>query len=298
MAEKENGKGLILVTGAAGFIGQALCRRLAVEGRAVRALVRRGGGQLPGEIAAKMAAVAAVDDLAGPCPWTEIMAGVESVVHLAGRAHARGRDQFFHDNLDATVALARAARVAGVRHFVFLSTIKVNGEGVAAPFQARPYTASDRPRPTGPYAVSKWRAEQELEKLFPALGKTALTIIRPPLVYGEGAVGNLAGLKKWLACGLPLPVPREGNRRSLIGRERLVAIIAGCLENSPVLPELLLPADPKIWSTAELARFLVSDRPVRLLPLPGLLLQVACRAVSRPETYQKLYGSLQIAVKP
>ena len=297
MAEKENGKGIILVTGAAGFIGQALCRRLAAEGRAVCALVRRGGRQLPGEIAAQMAGVAAVDDLAGPCPWTEIMAGVESVVHLAGRAHARGRDQFFCDNLDATVALARAARAAGVRHFVFLSTIKVNGEGVVAPFQARPYTASDRPRPTGPYAVSKWRAEQELAKLFPTMGKAALTIIRPPLVYGDGAAGNLAGLKRWLEWGLPLPVPRESNRRSLVSRERLIAIIVDCLDLYPV-SKLLLPADPVDRSTAELAHLLVPDRPVHLLPVPGLLLLIAGRAVSHPEIYQKLYGSLQIAVKP
>ena len=292
---KEKGTGVVLVTGAAGFIGRALCEHLLDEGLRVRALVRRGGRRLPPEITVRLEGLVEVDDLAGPCPWKEILAGVESVVHLAGRAHAGGGDGFFRDNLDATVALARAAWAAQVRRFIFLSTIKVNGEGAAAPVQARPYTAADRPRPRGPYAVSKWRAEQELERIFSSAGGTVLTIIRPPLVYGKGAGGNLAGLKKWLEWGLPLPVPREGNRRSLISRERLVALLVACLRRSQLDARLLLPADPEIWSTAALACLLVSDRMVHLLPVPGKLLQMTCRLVARPEIYQKLYGSLLIA---
>ena len=290
---KVGGPGVVLVTGAAGFIGRALCAQLLDEGLRVRALVRRGGRQLPSEITVRLEKLVEVDDLAGSCPREDILTGVESVVHLAGRAHNRGGDGFFRDNLDATVALARGARAAGVRRFIFLSTIKVNGEGVAAARQTRPYTAADRPRPQGPYAVSKWRAEQELERLFPPAGATALTLIRPPLVYGEGVSGNLAGLKKWLEWGLPLPVPRTANQRSLISRERLVAVITESLVSSAPA-RLLLCSDPEPWSTAELVRSLAGDGG-RFLSLPDGLLRFGFRLLGRPEIYRKLYGSLLIA---
>jgi nucleoside-diphosphate-sugar epimerase len=297
MAEKENGKGIILVTGAAGFIGRALCEHLLDEGCRVRALVRRNGRRLPPETTARLEGLVEIDDLAGSCSWEEIVGGVESVVHLAGRAHSGAADDdlFFRHNLDAAVALARAACRFQVRRFIFCSSIKVNGEALSeGRLSQRPYTASDPPRPQGPYAVSKWRAEQELSRIFPSRGEILLTIIRPPLVYGPGAAGNLAGLKRWLELGLPLPVPREGNRRSLIDRGRLLEVITECLA-CPQPERLLLPCDPKVRSTADIARLLAGDSRICLLPVPGFWLKLGFRLVGRPEIYYKLYGDLQIA---
>ncbi len=293
------GREIVLVTGAAGFIGRALCARLRDEGFRVRALVRAAGTRMPPELAGTLDSVIAARDLAGACPWPEVFRDVGSVVHLAGRSRVSGfpgsgRDLIFRDNLDGTRALARAAVRAGIKRFIFLSSVKVNGEGVMAAVHKRPYRATDPPRPRGAYAVSKWRAEQELREIFAGCD-TELVIFRAPLVYGPGAGGNLAGLSRWLELGLPLPVPVPENRRSLLGLEKLVTLILGALSSAEPSESVLLPADDKSWSLEELARFLVPDRRLRLVRVPGPLLRfLLLKCLRRPEIYRKLYGSLLV----
>ena len=291
-------RGVVLVTGAAGFIGQALCKRLLDAGVAVRAVVRAGGTRISEELAERFDSIIEVEDLAGGLE-PRVLRGITGVVHLAGRAVSpapgpAGRDRLFRDNLDAAVALARSVeRAGGVERFIFLSTIKVNGEGVMAPVQHPPYSAMDPPRPQGAYAVSKWRAEQELEKIFAAAG-TRLVIIRPPLVLGKTVGGNLVGLGKWLEWGLPLPIAVPENRRSLISRETLVEFVADCLSKPLPDEKVLLVKEQKDWSTAELARFLASGRRPRFLRMPGTLLRLLLSVSGKPELYRKLYGSLLI----
>ena len=207
--------GKILITGAAGFVGTALCRRLLAQGRGLRVLIRNGS-RLPAELFRELDEVAAVEELTDETAWVNLLDGVDRVVHLAGRVHGRASsaaaDLYFRDNLDLTLDLGRAALKAGVKRFIFISTIKVNGEGVLSS-DHHPYEASDRPRPLGAYAVSKWRAEQELRSLFNRAAAPSLVILRPPLIYGSAAKGNYAWLKRWLSWGLPVPVPRSGNRQ-------------------------------------------------------------------------------------
>lgn len=290
----------ILITGAAGFVGTALCRRLHRQGYALRVLLRRGGSLLPEDLAEVLDDVVVVDDLAGPLPWPTLLAGVESVVHLAARAHGAAPaecspDLFFHDNLDATVALGQAVLKAKVAGFIFLSTIKVNGDGVWGA-DHHPYKATDKPRPQDSYAVSKWRAEQELQRLFRDSEGPDLTIIRPSLVYGPGAKGNFGALLNWLNWGLPVPVSRLANRRSLIYLGNLVDLIEHCLLLRDAGGRVLLAADPVDWSLARLVGFLAQGlgRPARILQIPDMWLRWGCKIVQQEELFIKMFGSLRV----
>ena len=287
----------ILITGAAGFVGTALCHQLHRQGYALRVLIRRGGTLLPDDLAKVLDDVVVVDDLAEPLPWPTLLDGVESVIHLAARAHSTASpDLFFHDNLDATVALGVAALKAKVARFIFLSTVKVNGEGVWD-CDHHPYKASDKPCPQGAYAVSKWRGEQELQRLFRDSGTSKLVVVRSPLVYSSSVKGNLAGLQRWVGYGLPLPVPWSGNRRSLIALDKLVDCIKGCLDCRVTDGErLLLLADQEDWSTARLAQFLAqnSGKSARILRVPASLLRLVAVVSQQEEIFLKLYGSLRV----
>ncbi|MEA3347882.1 MAG: NAD-dependent epimerase/dehydratase family protein [Pseudomonadota bacterium] len=292
--------GKILITGAAGFVGVALCRRLHDQGFALRVLLRRGGSLLPEDLAKVLDDVVMVDDLAGPLPWPALLDGVESIVHLAARAHGTARagcssDHYFDDNLDAAVALGRAAVKAKVSRFIFLSTIKVNGEG-AWDADHPSYKASDKPRPQGSYAVSKWRAEQELQRLCELAEGPNLIIIRPPLVYGPGVKGNFAALLRWLNWGLPVPVARLANRRSLLYLDNLVSLIEYCLLRADVSGRVLLPADPDDWSLAGLVGFLAGGLGcrARILQVPDLWLRWGAKMFRREDYFIKIFGSLRV----
>lgn len=292
--------GKILITGAAGFVGTALCRYLLGQGYELRVLLRRGGSRLPADLAAKIDDVVEFDDAADDSFWAALLTGVDRVVHLAARAHIGGQkssaDLYFRDNLDLTVVLAQAALGCGVKRFVFLSSIKVNGDGVLKS-DHRPYRATDRPRPQGVYAVSKWRAEQKLRSLFVGFGAPELVIIRPPLVYGAKAKGNYALLQKWLGWGLPLPIPRAGNRRSLLALDRLVEIIAGLLPETAVISKkLLLPCDRRDWSARRLANYLAAQTGgrARTLAVPEFCFCLLAVLFRQEELFTKLFGSLRI----
>ncbi|MBN2808039.1 MAG: NAD-dependent epimerase/dehydratase family protein [Deltaproteobacteria bacterium] len=290
----------ILITGAAGFVGTALCRHLHGQGYALRAVVRRGGTSLPDDLAKDLDDVVIVDDLAGPLSWPSLLEGVESVIHLAGRAHGVDQpecssDLFFHDNLDATVALGRAAATAGVKKFIFLSSIKVNGEGelTASP---QPYGDRGRTRPQGAYAESKWRAEQELKRISMFAKGFGLIIIRSPLVYGPGVKGNFATLLGWLRCGWPVPVALPENRRSFLYIANLTDFIEFSVVSPSVEGRICFPADDRDYSLAEMATMLSKGlgRSVRLCPLPSSCLKYGAALFRCPELGAKLFGSLLV----
>lgn len=264
----------LAVSGASGFIGQALVPRLAAAGWRVRRLQRQGD------------------------EWPETaLAGCSAVVHLAGRAHViaeRAADPlaaYMQANCVATLRLAEAAARAGVRRFVFLSTLKVNGESTPP---GRPFTAFDPPAPQDAYAVSKAAAEAALQQLA-ASSALQVCIIRPPLVYGPGVKGNFHRLLRLIELGLPLPLASIDNRRSLVGIANLCSLIERALTHAGAANATLLVSDGNDLSTPQLFRLAGAalHRPVRLFPLPPALLRGAAALAGRSAIADRLCSSLQ-----
>ena len=215
----------ILVTGANGFVGRQLCRSLSQKGFLVTAAVRQTA-IAPAE---EMHYIP-VGDIGPDTDWTEALQGVHLVVHLAGRAHIR-RDnsatamaEYERINTLGTIRLAQMAAAAHVQRFLFLSSVKVNGEET----HDQPFAETDRPAPLDFYAVSKWRAEEGLLHLH-RQGKLPVVIIRPPLVYGPGVRANFLQLIRLVDFGLPLPLGKIKNKRSLVGLRNLIDFIMVCL---------------------------------------------------------------------
>lgn len=289
--------GKILVTGAAGFIGVALCRELRRRNLPVKAAVRQGGSSLPLDLQTDLDDIITVPGDADVDTWTDLLAGVETVVHLAARAHKNGsygqiKDKFFSDNLDLSRSLASGAVKAGVRRFLFLSTIKVCGEGALAVA----HKVGERASPQGAYAVSKWRAEQELRHLCSSCNSPVLQVIRTPLVYGPGVKGNFAALLGWIERGRPLLLPLQGNRRSFIYIGNLVDFIMFLLLHPASGNSLIMPADREDYSTETLATILSQQlgRPLRSYRLPLNCLRLGAWLLRRPEMVVKMFGSLQV----
>ncbi len=281
---------MILVTGASGFVGRSLCDRLSREGLRVRKVLRPGYSLRPGiDIA--------IDDIGPSTDWSAALEGVEAVVHLAARVHVM-RDQsadplasFRQTNVLGTERLAVAAARAGVRRFVFASSIKAMAERTLA----RPLTESDEARPEDAYGVSKLEAEQSLHKIA-ANSNMPVTILRLPLVYGPGVKGNFLSLLKLCARGIPLPIASIDNRRSLLGLDNLVSAVHRCLVDSRAGGNTYLLSDDDDISTPDLARRLsrFCDRRPRVIPFPLGILEYGCRVLGRYGAYQRLTGSLQV----
>jgi nucleoside-diphosphate-sugar epimerase len=223
--------------------------------------------------------------------------GSDAVVHLAARVHVM-RDtaadplvEFRRVNTEATLELAREAVRYGVRRFIFLSTVKVNGERTdGAPFSER-----DAPRPADPYAVSKWEAEQGLAQIA-ASGALDLVVLRPPLVYGAGVKGNFLRLMKLVARGVPLPLASVANRRSLIYVGNLASAVERAARVEPAVRGTFLVSDGADLSTPDLIRRLgkAMERPARLLPLPPALLGALGRAVGKGDEVARMIESLRV----
>jgi nucleoside-diphosphate-sugar epimerase len=278
----------LLITGANGFIGKALTTRSVTDGFRVRGAVRSmtRGAELPAGVEA-----AVVPDAGPDADWTEALAGVNAVAHLAGCAHQEGSrsgSEHFRINLAGTEALARAAAAAGVERFVFLSTIKVHGEGAE-----KAYTESDACMPQGDYATSKREAEKALQAIAVRTAMQ-LTILRPPLVYGPRVKANFLKLLDVVSRGVPLPLGSVENRRSMIYVGNLVDAILTALHHPNAAGGTFLVADSQPVSTPELIRKTarVMGAPVRLIRFPVGLLKLAGRAVSRSAQVERLTGSL------
>ena len=283
----------VLVTGATGFVGSELVDRLDAAGMPVRGAVRREG------VASGSFEPVMVGSMDGATDWGDALAGVEAVAHLAARAHvldepeADPLEAFRRVNVEGTLRLARQAAEAGVRRFVFVSSIGVNGNETV-----RPFTEGDVPSPQEPYAVSKREAEDGLRGLAADTGME-LVIIRPPLVYGPGAPGNFGSLLRWVHKGVPLPLGAvTRNRRSLVGLDNLVDLLVTCLEHPAAANRVFLAGDGEDLSTTDLLRRVAAamDRRARLLPVPPSLLRAGARAVGRGEMARRLLDSLQVDI--
>lgn len=283
------GNPAILVTGATGFIGQALCSYLVASGCSVRPAVR--SSTVPG-------AAAAVGDIGAAPDWTEAVAGIECVVHLAGWAHVarEGRDALAaarRVNVDGTRRLAEAAAAGGVRRLVFLSSVKVNGEATAA----LPFVESDPPRPQDAYGITKWEAEQALWRVA-AGSPLEIVVVRAPLVYGPGVKGNFLRLADLITRGAPLPLASVRNRRSLLYVGNLLDAIAACLTSPQAAGKTYLVSDGEDVSTPALVQALggVLGVSACLVPCPVTLLELAAAVFGRRADIGKLTGSLQVDI--
>ncbi len=284
-----------LVTGANGFVGSALCARLRKDGAPVRGAVRSSNMRSGGTEGVT------IDGLASDTDWSEALKNVEQVVHLAARVHVmndKSSDplaEFRRVNVEGTAALARQAAAAGVRRFVFLSSVKVNGEFTEA---GQPFTADDVPAPEDPYGVSKHEAEQLLRQIAGETGMEVV-IIRPPLVYGPGVKANFESMMRWLARGVPLPLAAvTRNRRSLVALDNLVDLIVTCLNHPAAANRTFLVSDGEDLSTAQLLKRMSAamGKPARLFYVPPGLLKLGATLLNKPGIYQRLCGSLQLDI--
>ena len=275
-------KPLIALTGATGFIGQFLLRELPKRGYRLRVLLRRPS------IVPMESASAVVGDLARPQNMAAALADVDAVIHSAGVAHAMSglpEDDYRMLNTEATLGLARAAKRAGARRFVFLSSIRAQ----AGPTTERVLTEQQEPQPTDAYGRSKLAAEQGLAELD--LDWIALRLV---LVYGPGVKGNMAELVRLARSPYPLPVGGLTGRRSLLALDNLAAAVGTVLSAPAPLRRPLIVTDPTPLTIPEMIAALrrgLGRRP-GLIPIPQCLLEAALRASGRAEIAQRLAGSL------
>lgn len=288
----------ILVTGADGFVGKAVCRKLFVSG-----LVPRAGLWNASLWPALKAAITGLDEFAtigdlGASPdLCSALHDVSAVVHLAARVHIMKDkaldplNEFRRVNVGGTTALARVAAAQGVRRFVLVSSVKVNGESTGG----KPFTEGDVPAPQDPYAVSKWEAEEALRRISAETG-LEIVIIRPPLVYGPGVRANFLRLMGLVRRGLPLPLPDTKNRRSLIGVENLADCLVRCVNHPGAANQTFMISDGEDVSTRELVSRLAPllGRSARFLPVSERALRLAAQIVGKRSAVDRLLGSLEI----
>ncbi|WP_280570251.1 SDR family oxidoreductase [Chromohalobacter sp. 296-RDG] len=294
MSEKE--KKRVLVTGASGFIGGAVAEALVQrDDREPVLALRRSPTSSPA-----WPPHAVVGGLAPDTDWREALQGCQAVVHCAARAHVMDDNatdplaEYRRTNLQGTLNLARQAAEAGVARFVFLSSIKVNGEQTSS---ERAFTVEDEPDPIDSYGLSKHEAEKGLLALAKETG-LEVVIIRPPLVYGPGVKANFASMMRWLDKGVPLPLGSIPNRRSLVARANLVDLILTCLDHPAAANQVFLASDGEDLSTTELLCQLgqALGRPARLLPVPAGLLVGSASLLGKKAVAQRLCGSLRVDI--
>ncbi|MBB2494993.1 UDP-glucose 4-epimerase family protein [Aquipseudomonas ullengensis] len=287
----------VLVTGANGFVGSALLRKLEVQPDMQVLAGVRSIKSLPAWPEHKLLVLG---DLALSDVAPHVLQGVDVIVHMAARVHVM-RDEapdplaaFRQANVEGTLRLAKAAAAAGVKRFIYLSSIKVNGEETKPGF---PFTASDIPAPLDPYGISKFEAEQALQQL--ALDSALeVVIIRPPLIYGPGVRANFRSMLRWLSIGVPLPLGAIHNRRSLVALPNLLDLLHVCLTHPAAVNQVFLVSDGDDLSTTEMLRCLGSalGRPARLLPFPQGLLCLVAKVLGKGDVANRLCGSLQVDI--
>ena len=281
----------VLVTGANGFVGSALCAALANRDYCVRGVVRD-----PSRSAGLICELTKVGDIGSNTDWSGSLIGVDIVVHLAARVHVM-RDsatdplaEFRRVNVAGTERLALAAATAGVRRFVFLSSVKVNGERGG-------YNESDPPAPQDAYGISKHEAELGLRVIAAETGMEVV-IIRPPLVYGPGVKANFHALLWAVARGVPLPLGAIHNRRSLVALDNLVDFIRTCLDHPVAANQTFLVSDGEDMSTTDLLRRMAHALHVsaRLLPVPQGFIEWVAKMLGKEDLSQRLCASLQVDI--
>lgn len=282
-----DGRPVVLVTGASGFIGRHLTPMLESNGWVVRKVVRMPPAR-PGEVC--------ISSIGSNTDWRDALAGVNAVVHLAARVHHRDQNQnaeLYQDtNAEGTLNLARHASVAGVRQFVFISTVLVNGRSSDG---RHPYSENGELRPRNSYAKSKAAAETGLAAMARDDGMR-ITVIRTPMVYGAGAKGSFRLLMRVIERGIPLPLAAVRNRRAFVSVQNLASFILARLSPTERNFDVFLVADREQVSTPEFIRRLASAAGMRahLFPLPAPLLNMLLKFSGRPEIRESLIGSLEL----
>lgn len=287
---------LVAITGATGFAGGALLRYLSQSPEyALRVAVR--GAYSTADHSAEIVNIHSIEP---DSSWGSFVNGANVVVHAAARVHAMNdtaanpEAEYLRVNVAGTLNLAEQAAAAGVERFIFISSIKVNGEATET---GLPFTADQAVNPSDPYGVSKARAEEGLREIAARTGMEVV-IIRPVLVYGPGVKANFLSMMRWLDKGIPLPLGAIHNKRSLVALDNLVDLIATCIHHPAAANQTFLVSDGNDLSTTELLQHMARslDKPARLLPVPMWMLKVAAAAVGKVSFSQRLCGSLQVDI--
>ncbi|HSX90479.1 MAG TPA: SDR family oxidoreductase [Pseudomonas sp.] len=286
----------VLLTGATGFVGRGLLERMsALANLELVATLRRPVPGFPESVVNLQ-----IPGIEPNTDWEKGLEGIDAVIHSAARVHVMHDTsfdplaEFCRVNVEGTLNLACQAATAGVRRFIFISSIKVNGERTAS---GAPYLADAQPAPTDPYGISKMEAEQGLRALAAETGMEVV-IIRPVLVYGPGVKANFLSMMRWLYKGVPLPFGAIHNRRSLVALDNLVDLIVTCLDHPGAANQTFLVSDGEDLSTSELLRRMGAalGKPARLLPVPSRLLEVGAAVFGKRDLSQRLCGSLQVDI--
>ena len=281
----------VLVTGATGFIGQAVVTQLLGQNHQLIATTRSISSAMPTSVKQIQ-----ISSMSSDNDWSEALQGVSKVVHLAARAHVLHEQvadplaEFRKVNTNGTLHLAREAAKNGVERFIFLSSIGVNGNS-----SNKPFTELDIPNPAEDYAVSKYEAEKGLLEIS---HNTAMevVIIRPPLVYGPNAPGNFANLLKWVKKGVPLPFAAVDNKRSFIALDNLVNFIIDCLGHSKAANEIFVISDDEDVSTTQLLQKVgeALGKSAWLIPIPVGLMRAVASFLGKGDVARRLFGTLQV----
>ena len=282
-----------MITGANGFVGKPLCVELLRQGHAVRAAIR-SPAQMPDGVEA-----VAVGDIEGDTDWSDALQGMDVVIHLAARVHvmkdkaADPMTEFLKVNLHGTENLAEQAASVGVKRLVYVSSIKVNGEETHGQHN---YTEQDTPAPRDAYGISKWRAEQALQRIAQET-KLEVVIVRPPLVYGPGVKGNFISLLAAIDNGIPLPLAGARNERSLVYVGNLVSALITCATHAAAAGQTYLVRDGDDVSTALLVEKIAAalGRKLRSFNVPPGLLRAAALVLGRSAQVDRLFGSLCVS---
>ncbi|MGO4002619.1 UDP-glucose 4-epimerase family protein [Pseudomonas fluorescens] len=286
----------IILTGATGFVGGAILNRLQREQKYPVTAVVRGGSAL--QVSA--VPVIRINTFDGDTQWQNHLESADVIIHSAARVHVMNDVEsdplaaFRKINVEGTLNLARQAAASGVRRFIFVSSIKVNGEGTQS---GEAYTADDVPAPADPYGISKMEAEQGLRQLATQTGMEVV-IVRPVLVYGPGVKANFQSMMRWLSKGVPLPFGAIHNRRSLVALDNLVDLLLTCITHPAAANQTFLVSDGDDLSTtallSKMARAL--QKPARLIPVPSWMLKTGAALLGKKALSQRLCGSLQVDI--
>ncbi len=284
----------VFLTGATGFVGGAVLRRLVADNFSVTAALRADSQVVVGQVRT------VTFESLETASWEKELLGIDVLVHCAARVHVMNDAEtdplaaFRKVNVQGTLNLALQAAESGVRRFVFVSSIKVNGEGTDS---GKPYTAQDLPMPGDPYGVSKLEAEEGLRELAVRTGM-AVVIIRPVLVYGPGVKANFLNMMRWLDKGVPLPFGAIHNARSLVALDNLVDLIVTTITHPAAANQTFLVSDGEDLSTTQLLHRMAAalGKPARLLPVPSWMLSTAANMLGKRSLSQRLCGSLQVDI--
>lgn len=283
----------VLVTGASGFVGRFLCRRLLLEGFSVRGTLL--ASENPSFLIDGIESVT-VDPLGIGTSWNHALEGIDTIIHLAARVHIMDDSamdpltEFRRVNVDGTMHLASEAAKAGIKRFVFISSIKVNGEE-----STLPYTTFSTATPSDPYGVSKWEAEQALRTIESKTGMSVV-VVRPTLVYGPGVKANFLNLLRIVSRGIPLPLASISNKRSLIYVGNLVDALTVCVTHPAAAGKTYLVSDGEDVSTPLLIRRIAGALGVSvyLLPFPVPLMSLIAKLIRKGEVANRLSESLTV----